>query len=246
MAFEKIDNPTFSIKLPSTGKNVRFRPFLVREQKILLLAQNSEDSNEVYSSVKQVITNCCVDENADIEKLTVFDIEYIFLKLRINSISPELILYFEGIEGSDCPECSKMREVKVDINGAEVVFPEESKEDKIFFDDSKTTGMKLRWPDLAIFDNIQKAQNEDDLESVLSLFWSCIEYTFDGDKVYTKDDMTAKEGVEWIESLPVSVFEKLAAFFKNLPQLQQTVPIKCSKCDFEDSFTIRGLDSFFA
>jgi hypothetical protein len=240
-----VDQPTFDVKVPSSGKTLKFRPFLVKEQKILLMAFNSENPNQIYDSLKQIIQNCCITEKLDIDKLHIYDIEFIFLQLRIHSISETLTLYFQPIPNSECKKCSQVREVTINLNEAEMFFPEEDVTNTVFLNAEETKGIKLKYPDLTIIQSIQNADSLNDIDTLFEMFWHCVDSIFDGDKVQSTKEIPASKGVEWIESLPVTVFEKIQKYFKNTPYLKQEVTVKCSECDFEDKYTLRGLDSFF-
>jgi hypothetical protein len=240
-----VDQPTFDVKIPSTGDVLKFRPFLVKEQKILLMAFNSDNPNQIYDALKQVINNCCVTENANLDNLFIYDIEYLFLKLRVHSINETLTLYFHPRGGTDCKACNEVREVTINLNEAEMVFPEESVDNVIYLDNTLTKGLKLKQADLSVIENLKNKDSLDDLDIVFEIFWKCIDCIFDGDSVQYTKDIPLEEGVNWLETLPVNVFDDIQKFFDNSPYLKQEVSVKCDECGYTDSYVLRGLDSFF-
>lgn len=244
MALPKINVPTISVTVPSTKEVLSMRPFLVREEKILLLALHSNEGDQMSDAVKQIINNCTImPENYNVSKLTTFDIEWLFLKLRSDSIGENVTVKFRGLENTECPECKKEKEILVSLENAEVrTHKDHTKIIKL--DDDIAIHMK--YPSLGFLRDIERAKEKDNIEILFQIFWSCIDCITQGDDVTWAKDVSLKDGTQWLEQLSNKQFAKLEKFFETMPQVVLDVPVKCSVCDFEETYTLRGLSDFFA
>lgn len=242
MPLPKIDLPTERVLLPSNNKEVLIRPFLVKEEKILLRALTSDDKVDITDATKQIVNNCVVTPGFDVDQTTIYDLEYLLLKLRIVSVGEKLKLKFLPMESSSCDECKKQREVEVDMNEAKVVFPE-GHEKKIALTDK--IGIVLKDPEAKIMSEFSAAQSSTVLADMLKVIWKCVDYVYDEDTITSAKDVSLEEGVEFLEGLRSEQFKKIDKFFKTLPKLTLSVPIKCSKCEFQDSYVIDRLEDFF-
>jgi len=230
MALPNIALPTFSMKIPSTGKEITFRPFLVKEEKILLMALEGQDRKEITQSVYDVLKNCILEENIDYKKLPTFDIEYMFLMIRSKSVGEEITF---TMSHSEEKECKHKTEVSVNLNDVHVQG--KVKDGNIMLTDS--IGIKMRYPTIEVIDSVMLG------EDTLSAIASCIDVVFDGNEVY--DDFSHDELVDWLGKLNNSQYDKINQFFSNTPKLSHTVKWKCEKCGEEDEVTIEGLFNFF-
>jgi hypothetical protein len=245
MALPKINTPIFELKLPSSGKNVKYRPFLVKEQKILLMAMESDSQSAMMTAIKQIIGNCAVDE-VDVEKLPMFDLEFFFVRLRAKSIGEEVELNLRHPSGynkkdAECDHASKFKLNLMDVEVQKSV----SHEDKILLDEKTGTGIKLKYPTAEMADSVEYDPEKNQLDLATEAIISCIDFIYDEDNVYNKSDYTQKELVEFIENLSQEQFQKLSAFFDTMPKLKHTIKWKCTGCGQDEEVTLEGLANFF-
>ena len=231
MGLPSLATPQFSTKIPSTGQEVEYRPFLVKEEKVLLMALEGGDQKEISKATQNIIKSCVLSD-INIDKLATFDIEYLFLKLRGKSVG-ELVELQLGHSDS---ECDHKTEIQINLDEIEVVG--DISDGKIMIDDK--IGVKMRYPGI---DDIAGLE-EQNTESMFSVINNCVEYVFDEENVYS--DFTKKEIEEWTGNLSQNQFEKLTDFFQSIPKLSHTVEWTCEKCGEKESVTLEGLQSFFA
>lgn len=211
MPLPKIQHPIYELTLPSTGQSVKFRPFLVKEEKILLMAKQSEDPKEIINSIKQIINNCVVEPEIDVNKLATFDIEYFFLKLRSRSVNNVVSLSYRDFEDQ------KVYTVDVNLDDVEVKrTPEHTNVIKINDD----VGMTLRYPSAEIYSKISKDDN--DVLAFDAIKW-CIETVYDENNVYEIKSFSEKEVEEFLQNLDVTTLEKVLDFFRTMPKIHYTV-----------------------
>jgi hypothetical protein len=240
MPLPKIEVPKYELTIPSSGKQVKFRPFLVREEKILLIAMEAEDEKQMVGAVKDIITNCVYDE-INVDEMPMFDIEYIFLQLRAKSKGEEIDLTFE------CEKCKTPIETKVDLSTINVTKTE-GHDTKIQLTDE--VGIIMRYPSLTVQEIITNQDNTD-TENIFRTINHCIDSIWDKESVYPAKDHTEKELLEFIESLPDKAFEKLQQFFTTIPVLKHDIKLHCEagkgkkKCNWKGTKTLEGLGSFF-
>lgn len=229
MALPTISVPTYESIIPSTGEKITYRPFLVKEEKILLMAMEGRDKNEIRMALHKILESC-VYEDVDFTKLPTFDIEFLFLVLRAKSVG-EIITFKLGHSKG---ECTHKTEVEVDLNDVEVVG--EIQDGKIMLDDK--VGIKMHYPTISSLDNLQ-----DNPGNVLSVIADCIDIVFDQEEVY--DDFTREELIEWLGNLNQNQYKKMNDFFNSSPKLSKKINWKCEACGEEDEVTIEGLYNFF-
>ena len=227
MALPKITHPIFKITIPSTKQNLSFRPYTVKEEKLLLFVKNEENISEVIDVLKQVITNCCV-ETIDTEKLALFDIEYIFIKLRAKSVDSNIELNYRKGE--------QLTSFVVDLNSVEVKFNPKHEKKFMLYDN---VGVTMRYPSFKEMYNLENLITD---AIIFDLFTSCIENVFDDNKVYT--EFTKEEMDEFVLSLPRECIEKVKTFFDTMPILEHKQMIKYKDGTTEE-ITLSGLKDFF-
>ena len=232
MALPLLVTPEFTTAIPSTGKEIRYRPFLVKEEKILLMAMEGKDQKEISNAVMKLLENCIVSKDVQVTKLTTFDIEYLFLKLRGKSVGEVVELNLGHMNNNKCEE-----KTPIQLNLDEIKVTGKISDGKIMI--TKDVGVKMRYPSLK---DIIGTDLEDD-ESGYNLVQKCVEYVFDKDEVYS--DFSEKEMKDWIESLGQEQFKKMADFLQKMPKLSHKVKWKCKACGEEESLTLEGLQSFF-
>ena len=234
----KLDVPIYSVNLISTGKPVRFRPFLVKEQKMFLMASESEDSNEMVYIIRQVLKNCVIDE-IDIDSLPTFDLEYLFLNLRARSVEEVVDLRYKCNNLIDEKKCSGVVEFKLNLLQIEPTKNEKHK-DKIQI--TENLGICFKYP---TFDMLQKYEKLSENEIMIRILVDCIDYIYDKDQIYYSKDSSREELEEFIDNLQQKDLEKFKEFFDTMPEIKKDVQFKCPKCSYEEDITIKGIQNFF-
>lgn len=243
----KIDVPIYELKLISVKTPIKFRPFLVKEQKLLLMAQeainsNDTDSDTVMNTVKQVINNCVLTE-MDINELPLFDIEYLFLNLRARSIGEDIKVSYRcaNLVKDDEEKEKRCNHIsQYDINLLDIK-PEMNSVHSDKIEINEKLGMLMKYPRI----NSLKDVNLENEESVLNLILNCIEGIYDEETIYYAKDTERQELVEFIDSLPTKILEKIKQFFIEMPKVKKEVHFHCEKCDYKEEIVLEGLNSFF-
>jgi hypothetical protein len=243
MPLPKLDSPIFELTLPSSGETIKYRPFLVKEQKILMIAMEGQSEKDMLNAIKQIINNCAVDK-VEVEKLPIFDIEYFFTRLRAKSVGETVDLKLQhgarlNSSGESCKHVTNFR-----LNLLEVeVEKAEDHSDKIILDEERGIGIKLTYPKIDLAKYVAKKKNE--IDGVIEAIKECTEYIFDKENVYMRKDHSANELDSFINDLSQEQFTKIVNFFKSMPKLKHTIKWKCAECNHEDSVTLEGMQSFF-
>ena len=240
MALPKIDTPIYELDLPLSKKHVRFRPFLVKEQKNLLMAMESGDSKSIEQNVKQVLNNCTVTENIDIEKLPVLDVEFYFLNLRARSVGEIVENKYRCDNQVDGSACGNIMETSLNLLDIKI---EGVKENNDVIQLTDTISIKLKYPEFSVINKLSKLTDVSDI--AFEMIADSVEYIFDGEQFYYAKETTTEELVEFIEGLNQQQFAKIEDFFANLPKLEKKIEMKCSRCGFEHKLDVEGLESFF-
>ena len=241
MGLPTIAVPQYSLEIPSTGQTVKYRPFLVKEEKILLLALEGEKQEEIIDAIKNIISNCVYGE-MDVNTMPMFDMEYIFLKLRGKSKGEIIELKYE------CPKCQTELPVKVNIDEVDVVKNPENTLDIKLKDD---LGLMMKFPTMKLQQSLMKKDDTSQVELIFETILKCIDYIYDKDNTYPSKDHTEKEMRDFLESLTDEYFQKLVKFFETLPALKHTFELKCTNkkknkiCSHVEKVTLEGLQSFF-
>lgn len=243
MALPKLDVPLYELILPSTEETISYRPFLVKEEKILLMAMEGKDEKEITKAVKQIINNCVVTEGIDSEKLPLFDIEYLLLNLRSKSMGDTIKTSYVH---QDCPQAKKEErepksiEVEIDVSSIEVT-KDPTHTNKIQL--TKDVGVIMKYPDVSMMDKMQKTDITTP-DSAINIITKCIESLYDEKTVYGKTDYTPKELKEFILNLTQEQFSKIEHFFATIPKLQTEIEFVCD-CGYKEKILLEGLSSFF-
>jgi hypothetical protein len=235
MALPKLDTPTYTLELPSTGEEIKYRPFLVKEQKTLLILQESEDKRDIINGLQKIVTDCTFDK-LNMSKMPIFDFEYLFLKIRCKSVgeTAELNLI--------CPD-DNVTTVPVTINLDEIdVQVTEEHTDTIKITDN--INMVLRWPTIHDVGDVE-VTTDNLVDNVLALLKKCITQINEGDTIHNRTDMSSEELDEFIDSLPSDTFEDVGKYFETMPQLLHVVNITNPKTKVDNEIIIQGLESFF-
>lgn len=236
----KIDVPTYTLKLPSNGKEVTIRPFLVKEEKLLLMALESSDENEIIRTTKQVINNCLIDSDIKIDSLPFFDIDYLFIALRAKSVGESIEIKFTCNNEVEDKRCGAVFPANIDIANCEVVIsPDISKEVRI----SGNMMIKMKYPSYTAMKTIM--DNDNDMNKKIRIIANSIELVQDKDKIYTTKDLSIEEITAFIENLTQDQFKKLEVFVDNFPSFVITSEAKCVKCGFDHKLRYNEFTSFF-
>lgn len=240
MALPKIDTPVYELTLPLSKKQIRFRPFLVKEQKNLLMAIEADDTETIERNIKQVLNNCTLSENVSIERLPVLDIEYYFIQLRARSVGEIVENNYICTNKIDGNECGSKMTATLNLLDIEVQ-KKDNTSDIIQLTDK--ISIKLKYPE---FSTMEKIKDKNTAVAVaFQMIADSIEYIFDGQQYYYANETTPQELSEFIETLNTEQFVKIEEFFDNLPVLNKTVDIKCPKCGYDHSIRVEGLENFF-
>lgn len=230
MALPSLSTPKYITNLPSTGEEIEYRPFLVKEEKLLLMAMEGQDEKEIQRAIISILNDCIITD-INIDKLSVFDVEFLFLNLRGKSVGEVIELKISHPEG----DCDHKSDVTIQIDDIKVQG--EISDGKITLTDQ--IGVKLRYPSL----NDATKYANDDPQSLFKLIASCIEFVWDQDQVY--NDFTLDEMVDWLDTLDQNAFKNISKFFESSPKLSHTISWNCKKCGKDDSILLEGLSNFF-
>lgn len=238
MAIPIVATPTYELKLPSSGKKIKYRSFLVKEEKILLLAMETKDPVQIQNTTKTIIKDCTFG-SVDVETCPPFDLEYIILQLRIKSVGEKITTNFK------CSKCQEQTAIDIDLTSVNVVkVPNHSKTIKL----TDNLGVVMKYPtieDTAGMEDADEKDTKKNTERSINLIASCIEAIFDKDKVHNTKDFSREEVIEFIENLSQDMFKKIARFFEEIPSLKHEVVFTCAKCNHENKYTLRGMQDFF-
>lgn len=240
MALPKISVPTYEITLPVTKTKIKFRPFLVKEQKILLMAMESGDKETIETNIHQVLHNCTISEDVDIDDLPIVDVEYYFLNLRARSVSEVIQSKYKCENDVDGKPCGNVMESEFNLLDVNIKLPEENA-DIIKLSDG--VGIKMKYPNFAVTKKLQKSETM--IDTAFNLLVECIDYIYDEDNLYHANETPKDELMAFLESLTKTQFEQVENFIQNLPKLDKTVEMDCKKCGFHHRIAIEGLEDFF-
>jgi hypothetical protein len=250
MALPKIDLPVFELKLMSISEPIKFRPFLVKEEKLLLMALQSDEEETILKTIKQVINNCLVTE-IDIDKLPIFDIEYLFLNLRARSIGEKVETYFlcrnivstktTEEDEEETLECGHM--MPVNVNVLNIKPPVANVNRKIMITDK--IGIYMNFPSIKTLKFVDSVVKSDDPSAIFDLVYECADHIFDESGVYYISESPKEELDNFMGSLTQEQFDKITSFFEVLPKLEYDTDHTCGKCGFNHKLHLEGLSDFF-
>lgn len=233
MALPKLNAPTYDLELPSTGKKIQYRPFLVKEQKILMMAQDTKNETDIANAMGKLVSSCTFGD-VDTKTSPMFDIEYVFLKVRSKSVGSSVDLMVT------CPDDDETKaKCTVDLDDVEVNMLEDHTNEIQINDMVKIV---FRYPVLDDMKNLK--DNATDVQRVFHILGKCIQEIHFGDEVYQRSDMTVKEIDEFIDQLTSEQFERLVEFFNSMPKLRHVVKITNPKTKVESEVVLEGLESF--
>lgn len=233
MSLPKISYPTYKIKVPSVKKNFNFRPFLVKEEKLLLMAKETDKYADILSAIKQIVNNCSLDSNLDIDKLAIFDLEYIFIKLRAFSVENIVKVSYKDLEDEN------NYEFDIDLNEVEVKYPKTTQNNVKITD---TVGILMKYPSASLYDD--KEFLDLDKDYLFELIVRCIDKIYSGDEIFEAKDYSRKELGDFLENLESKTFNSIQEFLLESPKLQHTIKYKNSLGN-EREIILSSLNDFF-
>lgn len=232
--------PIYELTIPSTGEPIRVRPFLVKEEKLLLMALQSNDDNDVIQTTKDVIRACILDDDINIDKLPFYDVDYLFVALRAKSVGNAIDIKFTCKNVDDTGNvCGATFPAKIDAANVKVKKPDVS--DTISLGNNITIKMKV--PSYVAMRKI--LDSDGDLDKQVHLVAACIDYIQEKDKIHTRKDVTQEELIVFVENLTQGQYEKLSVFVENFPSFVVTAEAKCGKCGFDHKLEYTDFQSFF-
>ena len=237
MPLPKIATPTYELELPSTKQKIKFRPFLVKEEKLLVLALESEDTKHITTAIKTVIKNCISTRGIKVEELPTFDIEFLFLNIRGKSVGEEVEV---SIVAPDDGETSIP--VKIDLEDIKVVETEGHTK-QIRLDDSLM--MEMKYPSLDQFIKNNFDFEDSSVDKSFELIATCIDKIYNEEEVWSTADVSKKEVIEFLEQMSSAQFKQIEKFFETMPRLSHTVEVKNPVTKVKSTVVLEGLSSFF-
>ena len=237
MALPKIEVPTYELTLPSEDKKIKYRPFLVREEKILYIAMETGQNKEMINALKDVVGACTFDV-LNVDRLPIFDVEYLFLQIRAKSVSE--VTKFRAI----CPDDGKTYvETEVDLTKVEVQVDDEHT-NRIMLESERNLGLVLKYPTLKNYD-VGRGLDNIEIDKVFNILIDCIDHIFEGDKIYPAKDTSKQELKEFIEGLPQDAFTKIKSFFDTMPKLKHEIEVTNPNTNVTSKIVLTGIADFF-
>jgi len=236
MALPKPSYPVYNLTIPSLDKKIKFRPFLVKEEKSLLIAQQSEEIKVMVDTVKSIIKSCVLDP-IDIDSLAIFDVEYMFTQIRSKSVGETVDLIFTC---AHCKEKNNKIKIEIDLTKIPMVTPPNHNK-KIQLEDN--LGVIMRYPRIDALVKVDKGT--DNVETNLEAVIDCIEAVYDDTEVFYTAEQTREEILEFIDGLTKKQFDMIEDFFVSIPKFEQKIEYKCPACKADNVYMLKGTESFF-
>ena len=236
MSLPKINTPEYRLVVPSTDEEIRYRPFLVKEEKLLLIAQETGTDKATYEAIRNIITSCCLDP-VDIDKLPLFDMEYIFLNVRAKSVGESVKLKVK------CPDDEETEvEVEVDLTNINVEMSDDH-DARIQLTDN--IGVLMSYPNFSTVSKAQKVVEGKETEQLFEMIADCMFQVWEGEETYDAMDYSLKDKMAFLESLNHEQFEKIQTFFETMPTVKQDIEVTNPKTNVTSTLTLQGMNSFF-
>ena len=240
MALPKIDAPVYEIDLPLSKKHIRFRPFLVKEQRNLMMAMESDDKETIEKNIRQVLHNCTLTPNVDIDSLPIIDVEFYFINLRARSVGEVIETKYRCENEVNDKPCGNLMDTSVNLLDIKVEFKEDAKDIVQLTD---TIAIKLKYPEFSMLERATKFSSATDM--AFQMIVESIEYIFDGEEIFYSKDASQEELTEFIETLQQKDLDKIKEFFDTSPKIKKQLDFKCKKCGHEEEIHVEGINSFF-
>ena len=243
MALPKLNVQIHETILPSTEGVIKFRPFLVKEEKVLLTALEDSSTESMMKAVKSIITNC-VQDQIDVDKLPLFDLEYIFLQLRARSVGDVIPINYSMPE-EICKDGKKECEFNVELN-LDNIKVQKNKNHKDLIDLTDTIKLKMRYPSMEASATVAGVEGTAAVDKTFEIIGQCIEYIVDGEEMHNLSDYSKKEADDFLNSLSSQHFKEIQTFFDTMPKLKHEITAKCKVCGKENKRVLEGMGDFFA
>lgn len=244
MPLPKIDVPTYELELISNKKKIKFRPFLVKEQKLFLMASESSEINDTVNAIRQIIKNCILTE-IDVDSLPVFDLEYLFLNMRARSVSEVVNLKYQcnntiiDKETQEEKKCGMINELNVNLLE---IKPEVNNPISNKIQLTENVGICMKFP---TFEMTQKLLGKSETEMISEILYDCVDYIYDKETVYYTKDIDRQELIDFIDGLQQKEMNKIQNFFDGMPKISKKINYECKKCNYHEEITLEGLQNFF-
>jgi len=241
MSLPVLDCVKYETVVPSTGKTIKYRPFLVKEEKVILIAQQEDSIKTALQAVKDIIDNCTFNA-LDIDSLKTYDIEYIFLQIRMKSKGEIVPMAFScQKEKENGDPCNNIINIDLDLKEAKVIGNKDLEARTVMLDEDKKIGLVMLAPDFSLIESLQEYATSKDSDVLYELVPKFVECVFQSETIY---EFTDEEFAQWLESMSPEQFSKITEYFENLPKLSLTHKICCDQCKHEEDVTLQGLKSF--
>lgn len=235
MTLPKLDVPVYEITLHSYPTPIKYRPFLVKEEKILLIALESQDKDAIVTAIKQILNNCLIEGDININKLPLFDVEYWFLNIRARSVGEIVDLTLK------CSDCEQINEYKLDINDVQLqILPTHTN----MIDLTDEVRVTMKYPTITVMNDFEAIQ--DSTERLFDLVTNSIETIIEGETVHDLKLQSQSDINEFVLSLTQQQFGKLLEFYNTMPKLAHTINFACTECDKKNTLVIQGVENFFS
>jgi hypothetical protein len=238
MALPINSTPIYTLTIPSTKKEIKYRPFLIKEEKSLLIAQQSEDTGVMVDSLKEVIKSCVQDKTINVDAFATFDLEYVFTQIRARSVGEVIDL---TLKCDACTDENASATVKIDLLKLKVQTPENHTTKIELFDD---VGITMKYPTMDVVKKLESL-NTNDIDSVFNIVVECIDYIYNSTEVFAAKDQSKTELMDFLNNLTSDQFEKVQSFFETMPKLSHAIDYTCPVCKKEHHKVLEGLNSFF-
>jgi len=237
MPLPKISTPTYELELPSTGKKIKYRPFLVKEEKILIIAMESEDEKQITNAIKEVISSCIITRGVKVDQLSTFDIEYLFLNIRGKSVGEEVEVMVT------CPDDGETQ-VPTSINLDDIKVQKGKNHSRdIKLDDDLI--LRMKYPSVDEFIKNNFGGQDITVDNTFDLIASCVEQVYSEEESWSAADCTKKELTQFLEQLSSKQFKEIEIFFETMPKLSHTVNVKNPNTGVDNEIVLEGLTAFF-
>jgi len=235
MALPKLnESPQYSMTIPSTNVKVKYRPYLVKEEKVLLLAMESQDPKQMLISIANVV-NACIEGDVDVDRLTTFDIEYAFLKIRSKSVGEKSNLNVK------CRECESVNEYSINIDEIRIQNVNKPKDIKL----TDNISLKMKWPTYLSMGNIDYSENSSSVDQMFEVLVNCIDSIKTDEESFRVAELDRQEVIDFIESMNSEQYMKLNTFVQTIPNLKHRIEFNCNECDHHNDIELNGIYDFF-
>lgn len=240
MPLPKLEVPTYEIELPLSKKKIKYRPFVVKEQKSLLMAMESGDADSIQNIVRDILEVCTLTKGINFDEMPIIDVEYFFINLRAKSVGEIVESKYRCNNMVEDKMCNNIMETRIDLTEIKVENDTEI-DPKIQLTDSLI--LKMKYPEFGLIKSSIEMDNI--TEVTFNMIANSIEYIYDGEQFYYAKEQTQEELLQFVEQLNQQQFSKIENFLEHLPKLKKDVKLKCSKCNYEHEMNVEGLESFF-